>query len=89
MSSDIVSWSGSPAVSIWFFDWSRTDEFEVVFAVEAVDDGLRARIETVIVSAWDGAGYLTEFLDGDEQRPDGHEQESRRRNALSDQDWRR
>ncbi|MFJ1618674.1 DUF6228 family protein [Streptomyces sp. NPDC088251] len=43
---------------------SRTDEFEVVFAVEAVDDGLRARIEAVTVSAWDGAGYLTEFLDG-------------------------
>jgi hypothetical protein len=55
---------GAQAPSIRLFDWSRTDESEVVFAVEAVDDGLCARIEAVTVSAWDAAGYLTEFLDG-------------------------
>lgn len=60
----VVRGSGSSAASVRLFDWSRTDEFEVVFAVEALDEGLRARIETVTVSAWDGAGYLTEFLDG-------------------------
>ncbi|MBT2393290.1 permease [Streptomyces sp. ISL-1] len=60
----VVRGAGSQAPSIRLFDWSRTDEFEVVFAVEAVDDGLRARIEAVTMSAWDGAGYLTEFLDG-------------------------
>lgn len=32
--------------------------------MEAVDDGLRARIGALTVTAWDGAGYLTEFLDG-------------------------
>lgn len=60
----VVRGAGSQAPSIRLSDWSRTDEFEVVFAVEAVDDGLRARVESVTVSAWDGAGYLTEFLDG-------------------------
>jgi hypothetical protein len=60
----VVRGVGSQAPSIRLFDWSRTDEFEVVFAVEAVDDGLRARIGAVTVSAWDGAGYLTEFFDG-------------------------
>ncbi|MEU8549917.1 DUF6228 family protein [Streptomyces roseoverticillatus] len=59
----IVRSSGPQSTSIRFFDWSRTDESEVVFAVEAVSDDLRACIDTVTVSVWDGAGDLSEFLD--------------------------
>jgi hypothetical protein len=59
----VVRGSGAPTLSVRLFDWTRTDEYEVVFAVEAVDAGLRARVEGVTVSSWDGAGYLTEFLE--------------------------
>ncbi|MET8629912.1 DUF6228 family protein [Kitasatospora sp. NPDC004669] len=56
--------SETPATCVRFFDWSRVDEYEVVFAVEAVADGLRACIGSVTVSVWDGAGNLSDFLSG-------------------------
>ncbi len=60
----VIRGAGSQTPSVRLFDRSRTDEFEVGFAVEAVDEGLRARVEAVRLSAWDGGGYLIEFLDG-------------------------
>nr|WP_202436923.1 DUF6228 family protein [Streptomyces sp. SID5910] len=41
------------APRVRLFDWSRADEYESAFAVEAVADGVRARLETVTVTAWD------------------------------------
>jgi hypothetical protein len=43
------------------FDWSRADEYETVFAVEAVADGVRARLENVTVTVWDD---MSEFFAG-------------------------
>jgi hypothetical protein len=59
-----VQSSGYQATSVRFFDWSRTDENEVVFAGEAVTGDLRACIDTVTVSVWDGVGDLSDFLAG-------------------------
>ncbi|MFF4607378.1 DUF6228 family protein [Streptomyces sp. NPDC001339] len=54
----------TPSTYVRLFDWARVDEHEVAFAVEAVGDGLCARLDSVNVSVWDGAGDLAEFLDG-------------------------
>ncbi|WP_035804309.1 DUF6228 family protein [Kitasatospora mediocidica] len=56
----VVQGSGASAPAVRLFDWSRA-ECEVNFAVEAIDDGVRARVETVTVTVWDG---MSEFFDG-------------------------
>lgn len=58
----VVRSAETPTLFMRLFDWSRVDEHEVVFAVEAVADGLRARIDSVTVSVWNGAGDLIDFL---------------------------
>ncbi|MGW1846845.1 DUF6228 family protein [Streptomyces sp. NPDC001966] len=57
----VVGRSGALAPSVRLFDWSRADEYEFAFAVEAIDDGVRARIESVTVTVWDN---MSEFFDG-------------------------
>lgn len=57
----VVRGSGAQALSVRLFDWSRADEYEFAFAVEAIDDGVRARLETVTVTVWDA---MSEFFDG-------------------------
>lgn len=57
----VVRGPGTSASSVRLSDWSRTDEYETVFAVEAVADGVRARLENVTVTVWDDMG---EFFDG-------------------------
>ncbi|MFF3155389.1 DUF6228 family protein [Streptomyces sp. NPDC057910] len=57
----VVRGVGEFGPSVRLFDWSRADEYGVAFAVEAADDGLRARLETVTVTVWDSMG---EFFDG-------------------------
>ncbi|GDY69457.1 hypothetical protein SAV14893_088500 [Streptomyces avermitilis] len=49
------------ASTVRLFDWSRADEYEVAFAVEAVADGVRARFDTVTATVWDDMGG---FFDG-------------------------
>ncbi|MFE5325373.1 DUF6228 family protein [Embleya sp. NPDC056575] len=56
----LVKGPGAQAASVRLFDWSRA-EYEVAFAVEAVDDGVRARLGTVTVTVWDDMG---KFFDG-------------------------
>ncbi|MEU3607967.1 DUF6228 family protein [Streptomyces sp. NPDC035033] len=53
----------TPSTYVRLFDWARLDEHEAAFAMEAVADGLHARLDSVSVSVWDSAGDLTEFLD--------------------------
>lgn len=43
-------------------DWVRIDEYTALFAVEAVAEGLHARVDRVTISYWDGAGDLSDFL---------------------------
>ncbi|EFE64757.1 conserved hypothetical protein [Streptomyces viridosporus ATCC 14672] len=57
----VVRGPGALAASVRLFDWSRADEYETVFAVEAVADGVRARLENVTVTVWDD---MSEFFDG-------------------------
>ncbi len=57
----VVRGPGALATSVRLFDWSRADEYETVFAVEAVADGVRARLENVTVTVWDD---MSEFFDG-------------------------
>ncbi|MCG8969076.1 DUF6228 family protein [Streptomyces sp. CL12-4] len=57
----VVSGTGAMAPRVRLFDWSRADEYESAFAVEAVADGLRARLETVTVTVWDD---MSAFFDG-------------------------
>ncbi|MFJ5924305.1 DUF6228 family protein [Kitasatospora sp. NPDC092948] len=56
----VVQGAGASAASVRLFDRSRA-ESEVAFAVEAVDDGVRAGLEVVVVTVWDG---MSEFFDG-------------------------
>ncbi|WP_260867679.1 DUF6228 family protein [Streptomyces sp. SAJ15] len=60
----VVRSPGASSTYIRLFDWARVDEYEVAFAVEAVADGLRACLDSVEVSVWDGVGDLADFLDG-------------------------
>lgn len=53
--------AGSPDARVRLFNWTREDEYHVVFGVEASDDGVQARVETVGVSVWD---RLDDFFDG-------------------------
>ncbi|MER7756799.1 DUF6228 family protein [Kitasatospora sp. NPDC097643] len=53
----------SPTSRIRLTDWSRRDAYESVFAVEAVSDGLTARVDAVRVSVLDLDGDLADFLD--------------------------
>jgi hypothetical protein len=53
--------AGAPQTSVRLFGRVREDEYHVVFGVEVVDDGLRARVENVEVTVWDP---LEEFFDG-------------------------
>ncbi|MEV5731262.1 DUF6228 family protein [Streptomyces pharetrae] len=57
----VVRGPGALATCVRLFDWSRADEYETVFAVEAVADGVRARLENVTVTVWDD---MREFFDG-------------------------
>ncbi|MEU5076073.1 DUF6228 family protein [Streptomyces asoensis] len=57
----VVRGSGTLAISVRLFDWSRADEYETIFAAEAVADGMRARIENVTVTVWDD---MSEFFNG-------------------------
>lgn len=57
----VVRGSGAQAPSVRLFERSRADEYEFAFAVEAIDDGVRARLETVTVTVWDN---MSEFFDG-------------------------
>ncbi|WP_327075280.1 DUF6228 family protein [Kitasatospora purpeofusca] len=52
--------AGASAALVRLFDrpWA---EYEVAFGVEAVDDGVRARLEDVTVTVWDDMGG---FFDG-------------------------
>ena len=54
----------TPSTYVRLFEWARVDAHQVAFAVEAVADGLCARLDSVSISVWDGVGNLTEFLDG-------------------------
>ncbi|MER5866635.1 DUF6228 family protein [Kitasatospora sp. NPDC002040] len=56
----VVQGAGASSASVRLSDWSRA-EYEVTFAVEAIDDGVRARLDTVTVTVWDSMG---EFFDG-------------------------
>ncbi len=53
--------AGSLAASVRLSGWTRADEYEAVFAVEVVADGLRACFERVTVTVWDAMG---DFFDG-------------------------
>ncbi|MFC9291002.1 DUF6228 family protein [Streptomyces sp. NPDC057052] len=57
----VVRRSGAQASSVWLFDWSRADEHEFAFAVEGPSAAVRARLETVAVTAWNN---MSEFFDG-------------------------
>ncbi|MER5432348.1 DUF6228 family protein [Streptomyces sp. NPDC002588] len=57
----VLRGQGVLAASVRLFDWSRTDEYETAFAVEAVADGVRARLDNVTVTVWDD---MSEFFDG-------------------------
>lgn len=57
----VVRGSGALEPSVRLFDWSRADEYEFSFAVELIDDGVRARLETVTVTVWDN---MSEFFSG-------------------------
>lgn len=57
----VVQGPGATATSIRLFDWSRADDYETVFSVEALAKGVRARLEDVTVTVWDDMG---EFFDG-------------------------
>ncbi|MER6633296.1 DUF6228 family protein [Streptomyces sp. NPDC000987] len=64
---------GASAASVRLFDWSRADEYETVFAVEAVADGVRARLENVTVTVRDDMsgffdGLARDFRGGEEAR---------------------
>ncbi|MFH7594315.1 DUF6228 family protein [Streptomyces racemochromogenes] len=54
----------TPSTYVRLSDWARLDEHEVAIAVEAVADGLRARLDAESISVWDRAGDLTDFLEG-------------------------
>lgn len=56
----VVKGTEASSASVRLFDWSRA-EYEVAFAVEAIDDGVQARLETVTVTVWDN---MSEFFDG-------------------------
>ncbi|MBD0694102.1 DUF6228 family protein [Streptomyces sp. CBMA123] len=56
----VVGGRGTLAPCVRLFDWSRAGEYEASFAVEAVADGVRARLESVAVTVWD---RLDEFFD--------------------------
>ena len=56
----VVGGRGALAPCVRLFGWSRADEYEVSFAVEAVADGVRARLESVTVTVWDN---LDDFFD--------------------------
>ncbi|CAN3985761.1 hypothetical protein KPATCC21470_8493 [Kitasatospora purpeofusca] len=56
----VVRGTGASAASVRLFDLSRA-EYEVACCVEAVDDGVRARLEDVTVTVWDDMGG---FFDG-------------------------
>lgn len=57
----VVRGAGARAGSVRFSDWARADEYEAAFTVEAVDAGVRARIERVTVTVWDA---MDDFFDG-------------------------
>ncbi|MEV8109134.1 DUF6228 family protein [Streptomyces sp. NPDC088135] len=57
----VVHGPGATATSVRFFNWSRADEYETVFSVETLAEGVRARLEDVTVTVWDDMG---EFFDG-------------------------
>ncbi|MFJ3214013.1 DUF6228 family protein [Streptomyces flaveolus] len=57
----VVSGTGAMAPRVRLFDWARADEYESAFAVEAVADGMRARLENVTVTVWDD---MSAFFDG-------------------------
>ncbi|WP_277751109.1 DUF6228 family protein [Streptomyces hoynatensis] len=57
----LVRGPGTPAASVRLFDWSRVDEYETAFAVEAVAEGVRARLDTVTITSWDD---MDAFFDG-------------------------
>ncbi|RLV04429.1 permease [Streptomyces griseocarneus] len=52
----------TPSTYVRFCDWSRLDEYVVAFTVEGVAAGMRARLDSVRISYWDGAGPLDAFL---------------------------
>ncbi|MFJ4094147.1 DUF6228 family protein [Kitasatospora sp. NPDC089913] len=56
----VVKGTEASSASVRLFDWSRA-EYEVAFAVEAIDDGVQARLEAVTVTVWD---KMSEFFDG-------------------------
>jgi Family of unknown function (DUF6228) len=60
----VVRGACAPAATIRLCDWSRTDAYEVEFAVVAVDDDLRARTGPVTMSDWSSTGRLDDFLHG-------------------------
>ncbi|MER7719302.1 DUF6228 family protein [Streptomyces flaveolus] len=49
----VVRGPGALTPCVRLFDWARADECETAFAVEAVADGVRARLEAVTVTVWD------------------------------------
>lgn len=58
-----VRGEASQGSAVRFHDWSRVDEYKVVFAVEVIGKGLRVVLDTVSVSRWDRVGGLGDFLE--------------------------
>ncbi len=48
----VVQGAGASACSVRLSGWSREDEYAASFAVEAINEGVRARLATATVTVW-------------------------------------